>query len=166
MTVMTWSQRPIRTSTAVGSPNIDFTGLYDFGALLLTIEGLRYTGTDPDTEVLVQLSHDGVTFDAAVASYKGLVLVPPANGVGGFMVNSLLDKDIDTAHRIVFTHWNEAKPTWADFRGGRLGAGTGARAALGYHNVARKCQAMRITNSLGYNWSGNIGVYLRQRQSL
>lgn len=166
MPELTWSARPIRSSVAVGSPNIDFMGLFDFSQLQLSIEGLTHATVGADPEVLIKLSFDNVNFDDDPLSYIHIGwTAAPAAPNGGFWVNTALAENISLNGRMVFDNWNAPRTTWINWRGGRAGAAGGLRWFEGYSKQAKPAVGMRITNSLGYNWTTNLGVYLRQRQS-
>lgn len=161
MPEITWS-RPVQSSVAVGSPNIDFFNLFDLGAVMVNINGLGYDTGVPDTDLLVQLSFDNATFDTTAANYVCLSWTTAASA--GFLLTSPFDEDVLLAGSLRFEHWDKLAPTWMRWRGGRTSSTVGNRMPVGFHTQPKKPVGLRITNSLGYNWTTNNGVYVRQRQ--
>lgn len=156
-----WSTKPIRRNTTTGAANLDLTGLYDMPDLKLSMSGLAHNTVGADTDVLIQLTFDGVSWDTDPANYVHINYP----GGAGFLLSAGLPEAVNHLGVVIFTGWNEDRPTWLRWRGGRSAALAGARFIDAFHKNPKRPVGMRITNSLGYPWTTNTGVLLRQRQA-
>lgn len=159
MSEIPWCHDPIRSSVAVGSPNIDFLNMFDYAQLLIEIVGLQVAaGAVPD--ILLQLSIDDATFDATPGHYNAL----QALGGNGILLSTALPLNVTHGCRVIIDWWDQPREAWAKVRGGRTTSNNGARFSTTIFTPNSRRTGLRITNSTGANWSVNNGVYIRQRQ--
>ena len=158
MSEIQFSRDPVKSSIAVGSPNIDFLNLFDFREVVVDILGLAYAAGGP-TDTLLQFSIDNATFDATPGNYVSF------NAIGGNGVPLAINQAnaIVIAGRVLINHYDQLQETWAEVRSGRTTSNNGGRWSTVVHKPAARITGFRITNAAGINWTTNNGVLVRGR---
>ena len=157
-----WSENPVWTSTATGTATIDSPDLGAFRELLVQVQGLRHN-TATSAEFMIQVSADGVTYEAVDYLHGGSSGTTGLVFATGVLVTELISASIE------LLHFNVARQTWANIRGGRESNSTRFRTATGYHIDATAWRYIRITNvatpgpaASNFDANGGIAVYYRQ----
>lgn len=156
----TWSQLPVRRSLAVGVTAIEFRDL-DANDYMLEIKGLQHNSVTP-SDVIVQLSADGVTWDVTPANY---VVGGAGATLTGAPLHSALPLDTYYAGYMAFESFSAAAyKTWMTPYGGRFSVSTGVRSGEVLNSQLVSWSALRITTEQGSTFSKNLGVLLREKR--
>lgn len=156
----TWSRLPVRRRYDIGVSVIEFHEL-DAREYQLEINGLRSAGAL--TDLALQLSADGITWDETPANYitGGVAALSPT---GGFPLVASFGTDFWYAGVFEIDNFDLATPSWMHNRGGRLASSTGMRYVSVMNSQAVVWKAMRIKAISGITFSHNLGCLLREKR--
>lgn len=162
----TFSKMPVRRRMETGVYSFDFLDL-DAREYRLEVNGLKHGGAAA-TDILLQFSQDGVTFDENAANY---LCGGQAAALKGVCLSQALPLDTWTATAIEIDGFNLAVKSWAHPNGGRFGVNSGARFAATYNNQSVIWTAMRVTTTANtpagavtHPFTHNLGILLREKR--